>query len=140
MLLEVRAWNKEKGIMVYDNEDGSDEYFDGICCSDIYMINSTLKKKSTYEWMPFTGRWDDSSEHKKIYYADFVKRIYRREDKEEFIGEVKFYNGKWVLIDSERNCIDLYEGDVFEDYIIGNSYENKNLNSNIVEPNSFNSL
>lgn len=145
MLLEVRAWNKEKSIMVYDNEDDSSDYFDGICCSDIYMVNSTLKKESIYEWLPFTGRWDDSGEHRKIYKGDFIERVYRRSDKEDFIGEVHFYNGRWVITNLERKCIDLYEGDVFEDYVFGNCYENGSIDSwfdksnSFLEPNLFNS-
>ena len=95
MVHEYRAWNKIKKIMIYKNEEGP---FVLLKCigshSNVVTVNSLLSDDS-YEWLQYTGRKDVNS--KKIYDADFIMRVYRRKDKEPFVGRVKFYNGRWVI-------------------------------------------
>ncbi|MEN6621343.1 MAG: hypothetical protein ABFD50_07335 [Smithella sp.] len=49
--IKFRAWNKDKKVMVYDDEDNSSNYLDGICMSDIEFINSSLMENDTNDWM-----------------------------------------------------------------------------------------
>lgn len=40
--IKFRAWNKEKNIMCYDNQDYSADYLDGIFSSRVGLINYWL--------------------------------------------------------------------------------------------------
>ena len=40
--IKFRAWNIEKKIMCYDNEDLSACYWDDVYASDVWVINSRL--------------------------------------------------------------------------------------------------
>ena len=68
--LEVRAWNKEKKVMCYENEDDSKRYYDGICSTDVQMINSRFSDPSTYVWMNNTGLEDHYGND--LFYDDVV--------------------------------------------------------------------
>lgn len=49
---KCRAWNKEKKIMCYKHEDEEQHWFDGVCCSDVEMVNGRLNSGlSDYEYM-----------------------------------------------------------------------------------------
>lgn len=121
-IYKFRAWNKEEKVMVYDNEDDSEDFWDGVCCSDVSMVNGRLNRCfSSYGWLPYTGK--DDSFGKNIYRSDLVKRVYSKEGSEDLIGEVKMHRGRWVISNSEKTLVDLYEEDLYEDTIVGNVYE-----------------
>jgi uncharacterized phage protein (TIGR01671 family) len=65
--IKFRAWNKEKNIMVYNNEDDTYGYWDGCRNSNVGMVNEILNSKyyEEYEFMQFTGLHDKTG--KKIY-------------------------------------------------------------------------
>ena len=54
--IKFRAWNKEKKMMVYDNEDDTYGYWDGCCNSNIGMVNTILNSEyyEKYEFMQYT--------------------------------------------------------------------------------------
>ena len=68
--IKFRAWNKQKGIMNYDNEDGTEDYWDGVYTSEIGMVNRLLNIpdkdnhysirsfRHKYEVMQYTGLRD----------------------------------------------------------------------------------
>lgn len=59
--IKFRAWNKEKKIMCYDNEDNSSMFWDGCHASSIGLINTELNSefnRRDYEFMQYTGLKD----------------------------------------------------------------------------------
>ncbi|MDQ0150587.1 YopX family protein [Eubacterium multiforme] len=138
--IKFRAWNKEKNIMVYKDEDMSSCYWDGVDCSDIEMVNCRLMNED-YIWMQYTGLKDKNN--KGIYEGDILRckckiRGYEYFKKDEKIFEYKnnviewwqsscnlgyrLRNAKGYTMMIKPSCLKVMEVEV-----IGNIYENPEL-------------
>ncbi|MDU0072636.1 YopX family protein [Bacillus sp. FSL M8-0052] len=123
--IKFRAWNKEKEIMVYQNEDDSEEYWDGVLLSDVEMVNSIFRygPSSEYIWMQYTGLKDVNV--REIYEGDIVlydRNIAPSIDSRKYV--VKWEDSQFVLTNSSET-IDDFTSDIIE--IIGDVYRNPNL-------------
>jgi len=65
-----RAWNKEKKVMCYDNEDDTAEYWDGAISSDVGMVNYIINRDFDHIFMQWTGL--KGKDNKYIYEHDIV--------------------------------------------------------------------
>jgi len=113
--IKFRAWDKREKILVYDNENNSTDYWDGVMASEIGLLNSLLDNKE-YILMQYTGLKDY---HKKeIYEGDIVRFLETSGyDFEEIVENM------WDIRD---HCWD--KNVDYEDIkVIGNIYENKEL-------------
>lgn len=126
--IKFRAWNKEKKIMCYENEDQSSDYLDGWSASDIQVINQTLNSdftKQRYDFMQYTGLKDKNG--KEIYEGDIVEwsgfkmEIFWGED----IGIG--YGFCWRPCGDNRYYHESMTGFIDEYEVIGNIYENQDL-------------
>ncbi|AAU85068.1 hypothetical protein BCBBV1cgp21 [Bacillus phage BCASJ1c] len=120
---KFRAWNKNKNIMVYEDEDNSADYWDGVCSSDIEMINARLNSE-IYIWLQYTGLKDKKG--KEIYDSDIAKReTFVFGEIRTFIGQVKMYEGCW-WIDNGTAAVPLWN-ELHQLEVIGNIYEDPQL-------------
>ncbi|MCY9198106.1 YopX family protein [Bacillus atrophaeus] len=135
--IQFRAWNKEKSIMVYEDEDDSSEYWDGAVGSDVEMVNSILRGDK-YIWLRPAGVKDPNGQ--KIYDGDILKRTvtvvlygsgkppedvveylkveYRDEYAGFFIGESPLFNYIDNTYDVDTGCR------CTKPIIVGNIFEN----------------
>ena len=125
---KFRAWNKEDKIMVYDNEDKSAMFWDGVCCSDIKIVNKRLEQKDTYICQQCTGIKDIDKQF--IYEGDICAVTYCNFDGEPYdnvlIREVKWKNSGYRLCENYSGTelsSSLTTKDIFSVKVIGNIYE-----------------
>ena len=70
--IKFRAWNKENKIMCYDNEDNSEDYWDGVVSSELGLINTYLCiMQDEYELMQYSGLIDEKGV--EVFEGDIVE-------------------------------------------------------------------
>lgn len=120
---KYRAWNTEKKIMCYKHEDEEQHWFDGVCCSDVEMVNGRLNSGlSAYECMQYIGV--DDKNGKEIYENDIVL------SDDGKVGQVQWFEEHlafmiWCVTDNKVYFA--YENDFSKIEVIGNVYENADL-------------
>ena len=120
---KYRAWNAEKKIMCYKHEDEEQHWFDGVCCSDVEMINGRLNSGlSAYEYMQYIGV--DDKNGKEIYEDDIVL------SDDGKVGRVQWFEEHlafmiWCVTDNKVYFA--YDNDFSKIEVIGNVYENADL-------------
>lgn len=122
---KYRAWNTEKKIMCYDNEDFSACYWDGAYGSEVGIINEYLNLPEhlrNYEYMQYIGV--DDKNGKEIYEDDIVL------SDDGKIGQVQWFEEHlafmiWCVTDNKVYFA--YENDFSKIEVIGNVYENADL-------------
>lgn len=119
--IKFRAWNKEKQIMVYNDEDGSSAYSALPPASCVQMVNYCLNSSyapDKYIWMQFTGMTNRNGD--EVYEGDIIQT-------EHGYGVIEYNStmGKWECA-FDFDIDDLY---VYVDNgeVIGNIYENRDL-------------
>ena len=125
--IKFRAWNKEKNIMVYNNEDDTYGYWDGCRNSNVGMVNEILNSKyyEEYEFMQFTGLHDKNG--KAIWEKDIVQGLFADQEELEIKGRVIYSDGQasYIVIASNNDEWELGYLDNLE--VIGNIYEDSEL-------------
>ena len=120
-VIKFRAWNTERNILVFDNEDSSNEYFDGVDISEIAMVNHLLQHSelvNTYVWMLYTGLLDCKGV--EIYEGDILFWD------GSVIGAVSFAYAEFIVGEGNgaRNLCNAPHDQI---EVIGNIHENPEL-------------
>lgn len=121
---KYRAWNIDKKIMCYENEDESAELWDGARSSEVGMINYRLNLPEclkSYEYMQYIGISDKNG--KEIYEKDILK----------IDGQRELFTVVWVC-DTARYGLQSKTKLLYFEFdtgirveVIGNVYENTDL-------------
>ena len=133
--IKFRAWNKNKEIMVYKNEDGERDYWDGVNANNVEIVNNRFEcaNEEGLIYSQYTGLKDKNGT--EIYEGDIVITHENRIQKviwhnNGFKLEYKFkrsYRGEsyWET----RKDIELSESNDkrWGIEVIGNIYENPEL-------------
>ena len=116
-----RAWNKKEEIMVYSNEDESAGYWDGVCLSNIDILNNifTYYNREKYIYMQYTGLsiYDNIIWESDILFDDLTEIYY--------LVVYKDSGFKAVSIDDnlEHELSEIY----LDCEIVGNKFDNPEL-------------
>lgn len=122
---KYRAWNTEKKIMCYDNEDDSATFWDGAYGTDVGLINSRLDLPDCirkYEYMQYIGVEDKNGND--VYEDDIIL------SDDGKIGQVQWFEEHlafmiWCVTDNKVYFA--YENDFSKIEVVGNVYENADL-------------
>lgn len=127
-MIEYRAWNKDKNIMVYNREDGETEWWDGTCCTDVEIVNGRFASRfSDYIYLMWTTKTDKAD--KKIYQGDIMKigGLYE----EVCFGEYKVDENEYSQIGfytkSKYGISPFFSDGTEHIEVVGNIYESKDL-------------
>ena len=121
---KYRAWNTEKKIMCYENEDDSATFWDGAYGTDVGLINSRLDFPDCirkYEYMQYIVV--DDKNGNEIYERDVVK----------IDGYRELFVIKWVCdtarygLQSKGELLYFEFGIGSRIEVVGNVYENADL-------------
>ena len=116
--IKFRAWDIFNKVMVYSRENKEVDWWDGIKCSSIEMVNGRFDEER-YKWMQYTGIKDKKGND--IYEYDLVI------DKYGTSRVVKFCEGCFVLV-NQGESPDLREDllimQIYDELkVVGNAHE-----------------
>jgi len=133
--IKFRAWNKDKNIMVYGDEDDTSDYWDGVDRSSVEMVNAVLAHPDEdYIWMQYTGLKDKNG--KESFHKDRVKiwLIDYEGNADIFTGVIEWDREDvcWYILNDSNiyPCVKFRFVDYFE--IIGNAFENPELTHQVL--------
>lgn len=118
--LKFRAWNKEKEIMVYEDEDNSADYWDGIHASDVELVNYRLQRDEEYIWLQYTGLSDKNG--RWIYEGDVRENLFGKTFIVVYENELASFIGEYI-----EGGFDYLADCGADSILLGTKYENPDL-------------